>query len=442
MAADGDFELRFPDGFRWGVATSSHQCEGAAGRPSSTWARWEALGHIKAGNRSGIACDWWENAERDFDLARDLSLTALRMTVDWPRVEPQIGRFDDAALARYRQMVVALRERGIEPMVTLHHFDHPVWFEDLGGFANPDSVALFLRFARRAVEALGDMCSEWVTFNEPNVYATTGYVLGDFPPGRRGDTLTAIRVQANMARAHAAAYELIHEQVTPAFVSWVQHLLTFEPYRPAHVGDRWTARLSDRMFNAPFLELARRGRTSGPPGLRIEVPEMKGACDFVGINLYGRRRARFSLREWRSAFNALAPPPADSRRGDPGAEEKFGEPWPQGITAFVERFADLGKPFLVTENGYADALDRVRPWVIVEAARQIHDLIARGFDVRGYHHWTLVDNFEWDAGWDLRFGLYELNIATQERRPRPSAALYGAIARENALTPQMLEVAH
>ena len=227
MAADGDLELRFPDGFRWGVATSSHQCEGAAGRPSSTWARWEALGHIRAGNRSGVACDWWENAERDFDLARDLNLTALRMTVDWARVEPQIGRFDDAALDRYREMVVALRERGIEPMVTLHHFDHPVWFEDLGGFANPGSVALFLRFARRAVEALGDVCSEWVTFNEPNVYATAGYVLGDFPPGRRGDTLGAMRVQANMARAHAAAYRLIHEQVAGAFVSFVA--------APAHV---------------------------------------------------------------------------------------------------------------------------------------------------------------------------------------------------------------
>jgi len=355
------------------------------------------------------------------------------MTVDWARVEPRIGRFDDAALARYREMVVALRERGIEPMVTLHHFDHPVWFEDLGGFEDPESVALFLRFARRAVEALGDVCREWVTFNEPNVYATAGYVLGDFPPGRRGDTLAAVRVQANMARAHAAAYGLIHEHVPGAFVSFVQHLMTFAPFRPGHRGDRWTADLSDRMFNAPFLELARDGRTSGPPGVRMSVPEMKGALDFVGINLYGRRRARFSLREWRSAFNSLAPPPPDARRGDPGAEEKFGEPWPQGITAFVERFAGLGKPLLITESGYADALDRVRPWVIGEAARRIHALIERGFDVRGYHHWTLVDNFEWDLGWELRFGLYELDLGTGERRARPSAALYGELARGNAL---------
>jgi beta-glucosidase len=439
VAADGD--LRFPDGFRWGVATSSHQNEGAAGRPASTWARWEALGHIRAGNRSRDACGWWGNAERDFDLAHDMGLNALRMTVDWARVEPEMGRFDEAALGRYRDMVVALRERGIEPMVTLHHFDHPVWFEDLGGFASPQSIALFDRFARRAVEALGDVCSEWVTFNEPNVYATSGYVLGDFPPGRRGDTLGAIRVQANMARAHARTYALIHERVPRAFVSFVQHVMTFAPYRPDHVGDRWTTGLSDRMFNTPFFELARDGRTSGPPGLRIAVPEMRDACDFVGINLYGRRRARFSLREWRSAFNSYAPPPAEARRGDPSAEEKFGEPWPQGITAAVERFAELGKPFLMTENGYADALDRVRPWVIEEAVRRLHDLIARGFDVRGYHHWTLVDNFEWDSGWDLRFGLYELDLATGERRARRSAALYGAIARRNALTPDMLSVA-
>jgi beta-glucosidase len=360
------------------------------------------------------------------------------MTVDWARVEPEIGRFDEAALGRYREMVVALRERGIEPMVTLHHFDHPVWLEDLGGFANPGSVALFLRFARRAVEALGDVCREWVTFNEPNVYATAGYVLGDFPPGRRGDTLGAVRVQENMARAHAVAYGLIHGEVADAFVSFVQHLITFEPFRARRAADRWTARLSDRMFNAPFLELARDGRTSGPPGLRISVPEMKGALDFVGINLYGRRRARFSLREWRSAFNSLAPPPPEARRGDPGAEEKFGEPWPQGITAFGERFAALGKPLLITENGYADALDRVRPWVIVEAARRIHGLIERGLDVRGYHHWTLVDNFEWDLGWDLRFGLYELDVPTGERRARPSAALFGRIARENAVAAEVL----
>ena len=432
-SATEDRTLRFPDGFRWGVATSAFQCEGAIGKPASTWARWEALGHVRAGNRSGWACDWWDNAERDFDLARDLGLNALRLSVDWARVEPVIGRFDDAALERYREMVAGLRARGIEPMVCLHHFDHPVWLEDLGGFANPRSVELYTRFAAHVVDALGDLCREWLTFNEPNVYSTVGYVVGDFPPGRRGDTLGALRVQRNMARAHAAAYRLIHERVPEALVSWAQHVFTFAADRPRHAADRWAASLSDRMFNRPFVDLVRDGRTSGPPGLRLDVPEAKGTCDFVGINLYGRRRVRFAAREWRAAFNRHAPPAPHALRGDLGAEEKFGEPFPQGIGALDELLTGLGKPLVITENGYADALDRVRPWVIAEAARQMHGLIGRGFDVRGYYHWTLVDNFEWDAGWDLRFGLFALDPVTQERTPRPSAELYATIARANGL---------
>lgn len=434
--AEGD--LRFPDGFRWGVATSAFQCEGAVANPSSTWARWEARGHVRAGNRSGIACDWWENAERDFDLARDLGLNALRLSVDWARVEPVIGRFDEAALARYRDMVVALRDRGLEPMVCLHHFDQPVWLEDMGGFEHPDSVELFVRFARRVVEAIGDVCREWLTFNEPNVYATVGYVIGEFPPGRHGDTLAALGVQRNMARAHARAYALIHESVSGAFVSWAHHVITFVPDRPGHRGDGWAAKLSDRMFNRPFLEVVADGRSSGPPGLRIDVPEAKGTCDFLGVNLYGRRRVRFSLGEWRAAFNRFAPPSPDAPRGDPGAEDKFGEPFPQGIRALDEWLTRLGKPLVITENGYADALDRVRPAVIVQAIRALHDLIERGFDVRGYHHWTLVDNFEWDSGWDLRFGLYELNPATQDRNVRRSGRFFGEVARRNGLDGQTI----
>jgi len=434
----GERDLRFPDGFRWGLATSAFQCEGAAGKPSSTWARWEALGHVRAGNRSGVACNWWAEAESDFDLARDLGVNELRLSVDWARVEPAIGRFDEDALARYREMIVALRDRGIEPMATLHHFDQPVWLEDMGGFENPAAVELFVRFTTRVIEALGDVCSQWITFNEPNVYSTVGYVIGDFPPGRRGDTRAALRVQRNMARAHARAYALIHEAIPRASVSWTQHLIAFVPDRPGHRGDEWAAKLSDRMFNRPFLEVIADGRSAGPPGLRIDVPEARGTCDFLGVNLYGRRRVRFSVREWRAAFNRFAPPAPDAPRGDPGAEEKFGEPYPQGIRAVDEWLMRLGVPLVITENGYADALDRVRPGVIAEAVRSMHSLVERGFEVRGYHHWTLVDNFEWDAGWDLRFGLYELNTATQERTPRRSAHLYSEIASANGLDRETL----
>ena len=166
--------LEFPDGFAWGVATSAFQCEGAATSPDSSWSQWEALGHVRAGNRSGVACDWWANAERDFDLAHDLGLKHLRMSIEWSRIEPRPGHWDEDALERYREMLAALRERDIEPMVTLHHFTNPIWFEGSGGFLREDSPELFRRYAERAVEALAEPCDTWVTFNEPNVYTTNG----------------------------------------------------------------------------------------------------------------------------------------------------------------------------------------------------------------------------------------------------------------------------
>ena len=275
-------------------------------------------------------------------------------------------------------MVVGLRERGLEPMVCLHHFDQPVWLEDMGGFENPESVELFVRFARRVVEALGDVCREWLTFNEPNVYSTVGYVIGDFPPGRRGATLAALRVQRNMARAHARAYALIHESVPGALVSWAHHVITFVPDRPGHRGDRWAADLSDRMFNRPFLEVIADGRSAGPPGLRIEVPEAKGTCRLPRRQPVRASPRALLARDWRAAFNRFAPPAPDAPRGDPSAEEKFGEPYPQGIRGLDKWLARIGKPSVITENGYADALDRVRPAVIAEAVRSMHALLGAG----------------------------------------------------------------
>ena len=173
----------FPNDFAWGVATSSHQVEG--GNTNNQWAAWEKRGRIKSKDSAGRACDWWHNAEQDFDLAQSLGVNALRLSVEWSRIEPEEGRWDEAALARYRQMLRALHQRGMRPFVTLHHFTNPQWFEAKGAFANAESVGLFQRFTQRVVAALGDLCRDWATFNEPNVYASLGYFLGEFPPGKK-----------------------------------------------------------------------------------------------------------------------------------------------------------------------------------------------------------------------------------------------------------------
>ncbi len=189
-------ELRFPPGFRWGTASSSYQTEG--NNSNNQWSLYEQQpGAIRHGDRSGLACDWWSNAERDFDHMQRLGLNAHRLSIEWSRVEPSPGEIDHAALDRYRAMVGGLRERGIEPMVALHHFTDPLWFGARGGWENGESVALFQRYARTVVDALGDLCDFWLTFNEPLVCLGQGWFRGIWPPHKR-NPLTARRVFLNM----------------------------------------------------------------------------------------------------------------------------------------------------------------------------------------------------------------------------------------------------
>ncbi len=429
--------LPFPRNFLWGASTSAHQMEG--GLTDSQWSAWEAAGRIKSGDRRGLACDWWRNAERDFDLARGLGLDALRLSVEWSRLEPREGTWDGQALARYRAMLSGLRERGIQPFVCLHHFSHPLWFEQKGGFLGPQADRAFERFARRVVQELGDLCHDWVTFNEPNVYAALGYVLGEFPPGRKGELLNALRVLSGMGRAHARAYRAIRQVQPEARVGWAHNYVVFEPATHEGKLDRLVASLAGELFNNSFLRVVEEGRLSFPFSLANgNLAQARGTCDFVGLNVYSRFRVAFDTRCASQVFGRLFVPP-DAPQGDHGVDNPYGEAYPQALRGAVERASRLNKPIYILENGVPDARDHIRPWLIVNAVKELHDLIAEGRDIRGYFHWSLVDNFEWSEGWRLRFGLYALDPQTQQRTARGSAELYRAIVQQNGLTTDLLE---
>jgi beta-glucosidase len=408
--------LRFPKDFLWGVSTAAHQVEGGN---SNQWSDWELAGRIKSGDQCGKACDWWENAERDFDIARDLGIKALRLSLEWSRIEPEEGCFDPAALQRYRQMLEGLHQRGIEPIVCLHHFTHPKWFEQRGAFLQADSPRLFERFTREVARTVGDLCRLWVTFNEPNVYAACGYVLGEFPPGHKGRLLDALRVNRIQARAHVLAYRALHELVPGAMVGWAQHYVVFEAV--PGVANRWVAKLLDRLFNHTFFDLIETGRLGFPFGLlNHRDDEAKGCCDFVGLNVYSRFHVAFDFRNASTFFANIFVP-------------EHVEAYPQAMTDAVKRAARLGKPIYIMENGVPDAEDQIRPWLIVNVLRELHGLIAQNYDIRGYLHWTLTDNFEWNEGWTLRFGLVALDPETQQRTMRNSAKLFSEIVRGNGL---------
>jgi beta-glucosidase len=238
-----------------------------------------------------------------------------------------------------------------------------------------------------------------------------------------------------MARAHAAAYQTIHRLQPDASVGWAQHFVIFDPARPRSRLDRMVAGFADWGFNDFFPHAIKEGTSVFPFGfLAGDLRTLRGSCDYVGINVYYRDLVKFDPGHPSELF-ARRSIAAGAPEGDPPVEGVLGEIYPDGIYRIARRVArDLGKPIYVTENGVADRSDRLRPWELATAVRSVHQAIRQGIDVRGYFHWSLVDNFEWAEGWGQRFGLIELDPVSQERRPRRSAELYATIAHANALS--------
>lgn len=420
--------LNFPAGFSWGVATSSHQNEGN-NHNNDFWA-WEQLpGKVADGTTSGLVADWWRSAEADFDRAAALGLDTLRLSVEWSRIEPQPGVWDSAAFDRYRVMLRALHQRGITPMITLHHFSNPVWLGEMGGWANPAVVRHFEQYATRTAAALGDLAPLWGTINEPYIYAAQAYGLGQWPPGQRS-LLKMVDVMRNQVRAHAAAYHAVHRVQPGAQVGIVKHMAGFDPHHPLLPGDRSLAAVMDTLANWRFLDAVMTGRFKFPLGLGLRRCRISAATnDFIGVNYYGRSRLRL---HWRG-IPMEAPP-----------EIAWPAPWinrevyPRGLYRFLMRLRRYNRPVYITENGMADTTDLIRPGFLLAHLANVHRAIQEGADVRGYYHWTLVDNYEWTEGWTTRFGLFGLDTDTQVRTMRRSARLYREIVAANGITEEMV----
>ena len=423
--------FHFPADFKWGVATAAHQVEG--NNINNDWYTWEQEeGHIKDGQQSRRACNWWENTEADFDRAAKLGLNAMRVSVEWSRIEPRPGEFDDAALARYSEMLRDLSERGIEPMVTLHHFTNPLWLVEEGGWENPETVDRFTRYARRVVEVLGQHCDLWCTINEPNIYDFLGYIEGTWPPGK-SDLKEARLVMRHMLLAHATAYWEIHDVQTDARVGLAHHMRILDPAKPGSRLDRRAAKAADRIFNQAILTALVKGRWVLPLGFG-PAWKLRGTLDWIGLNYYTRDLIAFDRTQKGSLYISRSHA-RDAEMLDGG----YGEFYPKGMYRCLKQLGSLGLPIYITENGIPDDDDDQRPRYILTHLRQMWHAIQMCYQVKGYYHWTLVDNFEWAEGWSLRFGLYALSLKNKSRKPRESAQLYADIIQANAITPQIID---
>jgi beta-glucosidase len=433
--------FHFPRSFLWGTATSSHQVEG--NNFNNTWWAWEQEpGHILAGHKSGQACDWWGGRWReDFDRAAESGQNAHRFSIEWSRIQPTPDRWNEDALDHYREMLRGLRERGLTPMLALHHFSDPVWMAEQGGWENASVVKLFADYCLKTVEALKEYCQLWITINEPNVYAFLGHLIGDFPPGKN-DLISVFRVLENMMRAHAAAYRTIHTLQPTAQVGLAHHFRMVDPARAWSPLDRALAKAQSYYFNQVFPLTLRDGFYTAPL-VKRRLPEAEGTQDFIGLNYYTSVRVAFNLLYLRSAFRREFYP----RQAELSETGKIANV-PAGLFRAIDWCRRFNLPILITENGVEDSDDRLRPRYLVQHLHQVWRAVNFNWPVSGYFHWSLVDNFEWERGWTQRFGLWELDVETQARRKRPSADLYAEICRENGIssemvgryTPQLIEI--
>ena len=421
----------FPRGFLWGTATASFQVEG--NNTNSQWWKFEEDGHTDG--RSGLACDWWGGRWReDFDRAAETGQNAHRFSVEWSRIQPEPDRWDEDALDRYRNMLRGLKERGMTPMVTLHHFSDPLWLFDMCGWEHDDVVSMFEKFVRKTVDALKEYVTLWCTVNEPNVYAIMGYISGEFPACNRGAT-NGMKVMANLLRAHAAAYHAIHEIQPEARVGYAWQYRPMQPRTVWSPLDRLMTRIRSNGLNLAFPTGLSTGVMKTPVG-NFRIPEAKGTQDYFGLNYYTAETVSFDLRNGKELFTR-AGFPEDADLSETGFIANIPEGFFLAIKWAVKTFPDL--PIIITENGVEDASDKMRPRYLAQHIHQMWKGVNFNWPIKGYFHWSLTDNFEWERGWTQRYGLWALDVESQKRTKRPSADLYAEICNENGLSSEMVQ---
>ncbi len=395
--------MKFPNGFYWGAATASYQVEG--GIENCDWAKAAREGKVP---HCGVACDHYNRFEADFDIAKSLGHNAHRFSIEWARIEPEEGNWNQAAVEHYRAVIQALKAREMKAYVTLWHFTLPLWFSETGGFERADAPEVFARYATYIAQQLGDELSGISTMNEPEVFASNGWLRGSWPPfkrfaitdfvsitnsGRTNESkpqkgLTPLflyfRVMRNLAAAHNAAYRAIKTVQPSIDVSVVKHIIRFDAnWNPLN---KLKALIANYFWTYKFMNRVYR------------------CCDSVGLNYY-----------FYTQF------------GDTRAWRKTDMDWnfaPEHIYDCLMMLTRYKKPLFVSESGVADAKDVMRAEYIEGQVRGTWRAIQDGADVRGHMYWSLLDNYEWALGFEKRFGLVEVDYHTLERRIRPSAYVY------------------
>lgn len=419
-------ECNFPENFAFGSAVAEYQVSGAVHCKDSNWAHWEKAAKLEPSHN---ACDFWNTCFDDIQLIKDLGLNSFRFSVDWSMIEPKQGEFNQDALDHYELYCKKLLENGIQPVATLHHFVHPQWFEELGGFEKEENIAHFVKFSEVVFARLHPHVSLWCTINEPSIYIFGGYLRAGFPPGRIYPQKAAV-VLGNLLKSHVAIYHALKRLPggAEAKVGIVHQMM---PFKTLHTGgvrgaiERYLAGLCNHMLNDSVLNFFLTGdyRFSVGCGLVANVefsqPEAVGSLDFFGINYYSHILISLSLKRGIS----------EGYREDDIRTDMPYALYPEGLYHEIVKASKLNVPIYITENGIADVQDDKRALWIERHLYAVNKAIEDGYDVRGYFYWSLLDNYEWDLGYPPKFGLYHVDKETQKRTLRDGARTFQNIVK-------------
>lgn len=441
-------KITFPNGFLWGAATAAYQIEGAPGEDGkgpSIWDRFTHLpGKIMDGDTGDVACDHYHRYEEDIRCMKELHLTAYRLSIAWSRIFPDdSGDPNPKGIAFYRHLIGRLREEGIQPAVTLYHWDLPQWIQDRGGWANRETVAHYERYVRYVFGELGDLVPVWITHNEPWVVSFCGHWMGAHAPGMT-DFSTALRVSHHLLLSHGTAVRAYREMGLPGRIGITLNMTSTYPATGSEADIQAAAR-HEAYTNGWFAEPVFRGRY--PESLwrwyaeRAAMPEVRpgdmetiaAPVDFLGINYYSPTYIRHDEHHWPLRIGWVATGKDKTEMG----WEVYAEGLYDLLTG-VER--DYHIPVMITENGaaYKDIVNREgkvdddnRLDYLYRHLVQAHRAIAGGVDLQGYFVWSLTDNFEWAEGFSKRFGLVYLDYPTQKRIIKKSGYWYARVAGDN-----------
>jgi len=418
---------KFPKDFLWGVATSSHQVEG---NNFNDWSEWEKENAdrlaeempkifndwqrkkfpemFETGNYiSGITCDHYNKYEEDFDLLKDLGANSYRFSIEWARIEPEEGKFDENEIKHYKKFVQALKNRNIEPLITLWHYTNPIWIRDIGGWENEKTINFFLRYVEKIIKNFPDI-KFWLVLNEPTVYTSLSYIKGTQPPGIK-NVFKSRKVINNLVKAHLKSYDLIRSLDNNTMISTTYSVNYWIPYK-----NKLYNRILSRAMN--YLE----GHF---------LKKIKNKADFIALQYY-----RSITIGWKRGGNLLGII-GNNLNDNENVNDLRWKIYPEGLYYFLKKNSASKMPIYITENGIPDAFDEKRGKFIKDHIFWIKKAIDEGVNVRGYFHWSLIDNYELIEcrGFWPRFGLVEIDYKTLERKPRKSFYEYQKIIKNNSL---------